>query len=101
MLRHVLWMVHGVRRTMCLTHTVRVMHIPGMTLTDFLTANHIKDGDFALLVDTDRSTISKVRRGKLVPSFHLLEKIASATGGAVMPNDFLSNQAAHAPEDAA
>ena len=64
----------------------------GMTLSEFLTSRSMTDGQFADLVLMDRTTISRLRRGKLAPSFELLSKIAQATDGAVTPNDFLSSR---------
>lgn len=37
----------------------------------------------------DRSTISRIRRGKRMPSAELMRLIHEATGGAVTANDFV------------
>ena len=60
-----------------------------MTLDAYLTDRDLTDLQFAGLVQADRSTISRLRRGKLTPSFDLLQRIAVATDGQVTPNDFL------------
>jgi transcriptional regulator with XRE-family HTH domain len=46
------------------------------------------DEELAAKVGVGRSMISRVRRGKRLPSYQLMQAIAEATGGAVRPDDF-------------
>lgn len=45
--------------------------------------------DLASRVETTEATISRLRNGHAQPSMELAERIFTATGGAVTPNDFL------------
>lgn len=66
------------------------MHIASMKkLADWLRRNNIGDADFASRVGTDRTTISRIRRGKQRPSLDLAGRIAAATKGAITANDFV------------
>jgi len=49
---------------------------------------------------TDRSTISRIRRGRRMPSPELMRKICEVTGGAVTANDFIHGDRAEASEAA-
>lgn len=60
-----------------------------MKLGDWMQARNLRDEEVAELVESDRSTISRVRRGVSRPSWDLAEKLAAVTDGAVMPNDYL------------
>jgi DNA-binding XRE family transcriptional regulator len=51
----------------------------------------ISDEMLAETVGTSRATISRLRRGKLVPSLRLAREISEATGGYVTADDFFDN----------
>ena len=68
-----------------------------MQFNDWLSQKGLTDGQFATLVNADRSTISRLRRGKHNASLDLLSRIAEATLGDVTPNDFISLERALEP----
>lgn len=47
------------------------------------------DEALAARLDVDRSTISRIRRGKRMPSPEMMQRIRQATSGAVTANDFV------------
>ena len=59
-----------------------------MTLDAYLIQNALKDADFAVRVDCDRTTIYRIRARGQRPSPDLMERIARETSGLVQPNDF-------------
>jgi transcriptional regulator with XRE-family HTH domain len=65
-----------------------------MTLAAWMRNQGIADEDLAATLGIDRSTVSRLRRGRKIPSTRLMEKIAQATDGAVTPNDFFDLTAA-------
>lgn len=71
-----------------------------MKLADYLTSKDLSDADFALAIECDRTTVSRLRRGITRPTWAQAERIRDATQGAVTPNDFLQD-AAPAEEGAA
>ena len=61
-----------------------------MKLADYLTANDIRPSAFAAQVGVPASTIIRLLKGERPSTgLELLAKIAAATNGKVMPNDFL------------
>ena len=66
-----------------------------MTLAEWMDANGVNDDDLAEMLQVDRSTASRYRRGKLIPSAGLLEKIIKITAGRVQPNSFFGLPAAN------
>ncbi|WP_375272075.1 helix-turn-helix domain-containing protein [Sphingomonas sp.] len=58
-----------------------------MTLDSYLASQALTEASFAAKVGVDQSTINRVRRGHR-PSPKLMGAIATATDGAVTPNDF-------------
>lgn len=78
-----------------------------MTLSDYLAERRIDDAAFAATIEVDRSSVNRMRRGKLIPGSEVLRRIVDATSGAVTPNDFfdippiLSDAADAAAADAA
>lgn len=60
-----------------------------MTLHTYLASMGISDARFAELVGRHRVTVSRWRRGKVVPDWEALSAISKATGGQVTANDFL------------
>jgi transcriptional regulator with XRE-family HTH domain len=75
---------------------VRPVHIGCMKLADWMAANDITDDRLAAQLDIDRSTASRFRRGKLLPSSAIIAKIAELTSGAVQPNSFFGLPGSHA-----
>jgi transcriptional regulator with XRE-family HTH domain len=63
-----------------------------MKLSDYMEMAKITDQDFAGRVGLERSTVTRLRNGKTVPSFQTLERIHAETKGAVSFNDFLHEQ---------
>ncbi len=61
-----------------------------MKLSEWMELNGMADAGMVELLDVkiDRSTISRVRRGKQRPSPALIESIARLTNGQVLPNSF-------------
>lgn len=66
-----------------------MMHIDGMRkLADWMAEHEMDDDALAARAATDRTTISRIRRGKQLPSLDLARRLAQATDNAVTPNDF-------------
>ncbi len=61
-----------------------------MRLSEFLEENDLSDAEFGALINRDRTTVLRWRRGLNCPDMATLKEIAEATGGKVMPNDFLT-----------
>lgn len=61
----------------------------GMTLTDFLKENGVRQADFAAQIGRSASYVSMICSGQIWPSRETMEHILNATGGKVTPNDFL------------
>lgn len=65
-----------------------------MKLADYLKSQRITVAEFAQSIEVDRSTVTRWISGSgdaVKPHWHQMAKIAAATGGAVMPNDFMSD----------
>lgn len=60
-----------------------------MQLSAYMERDCLSDADIAGLIDRDRSHVSRLRRGDAKPSWSTMYRLAKATRGAVMPNDFL------------
>jgi hypothetical protein len=60
-----------------------------MTLDQYLTTMKMSDAAFGKKVGYDRTTVSRWRRCETRPDWHALKEIKQATGGCVMPNDFI------------
>ena len=60
-----------------------------MTIQEFMTLNGISDPAFAAMIGRDRTTVLRLRRGDTKPDWQTLAAIRDATGGKVMPDDFL------------
>lgn len=65
-----------------------------MQLEAWMAEHDVGDAELAKLAQTDRTTISRIRRGKQRPSLDLAARLAEATGNAVTPNDFVGIEAA-------
>lgn len=58
-----------------------------MKLDQWMCETDTTDEALALLVGVDRSTISRIRRGRSLPSVRIMLALRKATDGKVMPND--------------
>ena len=60
--------------------------MPSMkTLTDYLADTGMTQSRFAVDVGVDQATISKLCRGRMIPSLELAVRISAKTGGQVIP----------------
>lgn len=59
-----------------------------MTLAEWMAANSISDETLAAELSIDRSTVSRVRRAKLLPSSALIVSFVKRSGGAIDPRTF-------------
>jgi 3,4-dihydroxy 2-butanone 4-phosphate synthase/GTP cyclohydrolase II len=62
-----------------------------MRLAEYLEAKGIKKGDFAREIGVTAGWVTCLCDGSGWPSQDVAERIASATGGEVTPNDFMSS----------
>lgn len=65
-----------------------------MHLSEWMRLNDVTDESLGALVDVDRVTISRIRRGINRPSWDLASRLKAATGGAVTADDYLLKQEA-------
>lgn len=79
---------------MCLTRNLHQMHIRGMTLAEYRAAHGINQSEFARAVGVSHTTVSRWESGDVAPTLEAMRRIATATGHAVMPNDWLNAAAA-------
>lgn len=61
-----------------------------MTLSEWMAVNGVSDEMLAADLEIDRSTASRIRRGKLLPSSRLIARIVKLTGDAVPFESFFS-----------
>lgn len=61
----------------------------GMRLSEYLTAAQTTPTAFARKLGVAHSTVLRWAAGDVAPSLDWMERIATATGGEVMPNDFM------------
>lgn len=69
------------------------MYKAGMRLADYMQRHKLSDLTVGEAVGVSRATISRLRRGKMVPSFDLATRIYDYTGRQVAPNDYLVSDA--------
>jgi transcriptional regulator with XRE-family HTH domain len=62
-----------------------------MKLSAWMTQEGLDDQELGRRVGKDRSTIYRIRTGTHKPSPDLMEAIAKATGGQVLPNDYFDD----------
>lgn len=65
-----------------------------MKLAAYMEMAGLKDDELAETLGLERSTVTKLRLGKSVPSFGILIKIQKLSDNAVTANDFLEASAA-------
>ena len=75
-----------------LDKTVQSLHHQLMTLHDYLKLHDLTDSEFANLVNRDRTTVLRWRKGETRPDWMGLEAVSAATNGVVRPDDFLRVQ---------
>ena len=68
-----------------------------MKLAAYLEAEGLTATEFAGRVGRSIATISRIARGLHAPDWPTMRAIAEATGGRVMPNDFVSRPASETP----
>jgi transcriptional regulator with XRE-family HTH domain len=61
-----------------------------MKLEEWMCEQNIDDDALATRLSVDRSTVSRLRRGKQRPSWDVLERIVITTAGAVKADDFFA-----------
>lgn len=82
--------VVGAGRTNPLDVNVRPTHNSGMTkLSEWMAATGITDDALAAAVKVDRTTISRVRRGKHLPSIALVRQLVAFSQGQLSSDDLL------------
>ena len=69
-----------------------ILHIPGMTLNDFLATITDSDAAFGQKVGLSQSQISRLRRGVAKPSWDAMKAISDATNGKVGFKDWAPTQ---------
>lgn len=79
-----------------MTCNVHLMHIVAMTFGKWLQLTKTSDAQAAVLFGRDRAHISKLRRGKVKPSFELMCVIREKTEGAVPLDSWASSNATEA-----
>ena len=70
------------------------MHNTGMRLSQYLEDTNTKPVAFARQLGVSHTTVARWASGQVPPSLAWMERIAKETGGAVMPNDFMRQDAA-------
>lgn len=60
-----------------------------MKLAEWMREQSLDDDAVAAMVDADRVTVSRVRRGVNKPSWLLAARLKAASGGRVTADDFL------------
>lgn len=64
------------------------------TLADWMRRNGVRDNEIAQVVGRDRSIVSRIRRGELVPTLSVAVAIERLTGGEVPANSWIKSDAA-------
>lgn len=73
---------------------VQQAYIMAMTkLEEWMAENGLGDEELGRIVQVDRATISRIRRGLNKPSWDLAARIKVATSGAITADDFLTEAA--------
>lgn len=58
-------------------------------LDRYMTANGLKDADFATLIGRDRSMVHRLRHGRVRPSLDVAARIEEVTSGEVPMNSWV------------
>lgn len=67
----------------------RRAHHVCMTLGEWLSLTGTRPAALARTLDVERSTVHRWLTENMPPSMEMMRRIAEATDGAVMPNDFM------------
>jgi len=59
-----------------------------MKISDYMAQAELTEAQAAILFGCSQATVNKIKLGKQWPSPGLMRRIAEATAGSVMPNDF-------------
>jgi transcriptional regulator with XRE-family HTH domain len=59
-----------------------------MTLQEWMIERDMSDTQLAKVLGINRSMVYRLRLGQRAPSLRMMEQIAVASGGAVLPNDW-------------
>lgn len=59
-----------------------------MTLLEYISSNEISYGAFSKIIGVKPPTVRRYCLGERIPKPSVMERIKSATNGAVTPNDF-------------
>lgn len=59
-----------------------------MQLEEFMFEARLSDADLARKINRDRATVSRYRRGKLVPDWPTIARIKAISGGTVTERDW-------------
>jgi hypothetical protein len=59
-----------------------------MQLSDYMTREKLRDGEFARRIGRSRVTVNRIRRGLVRPSWDTIKQIRAATNGEVTADDF-------------
>jgi transcriptional regulator with XRE-family HTH domain len=76
---------------------IKIIKNGGMKLADYLRARNISQRAFAAETAIAAETVSRLVNGRLRPGRKMMERIASATGNAVRPNDWFDIAEHHEP----
>jgi DNA-binding XRE family transcriptional regulator len=79
---------------MFLTCTVHLMHHFCMKIDEWMVCRGLTDARLGEMLQVDRVTVSRIRRGQNKPSWELAARIKEVSGGAVTADDFLPKGAA-------
>lgn len=91
--------VHTCSRTLAIDNNVRLTHIAGMQIAEFMQTHSLDDEAMALRVRTpeihcDRTMVSRYRRRVRRPDWQMIERIREVTDGAVTADDWTNLMAA-------
>lgn len=67
---------------------MKIIKIVGMKLATYLRDRKLSQREFADATGIAPETVNRLVNGRLMPGRKMMERIATATGGAVQPNDW-------------
>lgn len=75
--------------TKSLTDFVRMVYIPAMHLSEYMSKNRLSDDDVAREINRSRVSVSRYRRGLVRPDWEAVESIKTFSGGLVPADSWL------------
>jgi transcriptional regulator with XRE-family HTH domain len=60
-----------------------------MKLSAWLSETETRPAQLAKTLEVEQSTVSRWLNGSMMPSMEMMRRVANATDGAVMPNDWM------------